>query len=143
MIKRKRIDFLVFVACGIVGVAYLYLTNPEKGGIYPPCVFHTLTQIFMAHGLYCPGCGATRCVHSLLHGNLVQALAYNALLILSLPYLAACGCDYVYHELRGRTLRKWLMPVWAIWLWLAVSLAFCILRNLPISPFNALAPHLL
>ena len=50
----------------------LYFIPPVAGGIYPPCFFHWLT------GLYCPGCGSTRCLHALLHGNFRQAAGGGA-----------------------------------------------------------------
>src|SRR5262249_54935902 len=59
----------------------LYQVPPASGSFYPPCLFHALT------GLHCPGCGSTRCLHALLHGDLRQAAAYNVLLLLALPFL--------------------------------------------------------
>jgi chromate transport protein ChrA len=38
-----------------------------------PCVFHSLT------GLYCPGCGGTRAVLSLLKGDLRMSVQYHPL----------------------------------------------------------------
>lgn len=40
-----------------------------------PCLFHEFT------GLYCPGCGGTRAVKSLLHGNLILSFLYHPLVI--------------------------------------------------------------
>ena len=61
-----------------------YLLN-KKIGIGIPCVFHELT------GLYCPGCGITRLLFSLLELNFFQAFRSNPLvfilLILIILYL--------------------------------------------------------
>lgn len=43
-----------------------------------PCLFRILT------GLYCPGCGGTRALKALLHGNLCLSFCYHPLV----PYLA-------------------------------------------------------
>lgn len=40
-----------------------------------PCLFHLLT------GLYCPGCGGTRAVKALLHGELFLSLRYHPLVL--------------------------------------------------------------
>lgn len=40
-----------------------------------PCLFHLLT------GLYCPGCGGTRAVYYLLHGQLVTSLQFHPLVL--------------------------------------------------------------
>lgn len=40
-----------------------------------PCLFHTLT------GLYCPGCGGTRAVRSLLRGDLRMSAQYHPLVL--------------------------------------------------------------
>ena len=39
-------------------------------------------------GLECPGCGALRMAHALLHGDLRSAWEYNSFLLLMLPLLA-------------------------------------------------------
>ena len=44
----------------------------------PKCYFHKVT------GGYCPACGNTRSVIALLHGNVLSAVKYNALI----PYLS-------------------------------------------------------
>ena len=135
MPKRKRYGLLIYVLFGVAGLSYLYFADPMQGKFYPPCMFYKFSH------LYCPGCGAARCLHALAHGNLQQALAYNALLVLCLPYIVACGLDYAYREWRGRRWRNWMLPAWTIWLWLGITIAYWILRNIPVSPFSLLAPH--
>lgn len=38
-------------------------------------------------GFFCPGCGGTRCISSLLQGDILSALKYNALVIIGLILL--------------------------------------------------------
>ena len=45
----------------------------------PPCWFHLLS------GYYCPGCGGTRALRALLHGQLLQAVRFHPFV----PYAAA------------------------------------------------------
>ena len=40
-----------------------------------PCLFHRLT------GLYCPGCGGTRAINYLLHGQIVKSIQYHPLVL--------------------------------------------------------------
>lgn len=44
-------------------------------GLGLPCLFHSLT------GLYCPGCGGTRAVRSLLRGDLRMSFQYHPLVL--------------------------------------------------------------
>jgi hypothetical protein len=116
-------------------LVYLYAFEPGGAMPYPPCWFHALT------GLHCPGCGATRCLHALLHGELVQAAAFNVLFLLCLPFLLYAGLRWAYYCWRGQPLPAGRMPRW--W-WPGVCAAiilFGVLRNLPFEPFCLLAPH--
>jgi hypothetical protein len=113
----------------------LYWVPPGAGAPYPPCWFHALT------GLHCPGCGGTRCAYALLHGDVAQAAAYNGLFVLCLPLLLLWAALAGVRAWRSqppptRWLHGW--PAFAIVLLL---LLFAVLRNLPFSPFNLLAPH--
>ena len=49
----------------------------------PPCLFHLIS------GYYCPGCGGTRAVRALLHGQFLHSFLYHPFV----PYAAAV---YVY-----------------------------------------------
>jgi hypothetical protein len=109
------------VVCVIVGLLY-FVFDPTQVSIFPPCLFHQLT------GLDCPGCGAQRALHQLLHGNIVAALRLNSMFVLSLPMLALFGPRYVARKLRSEP-TGWQMR-W-LWFYLAAWLLFGVLRNLP------------
>ena len=67
---------LSVLALGGAGAVLLLFVDPNKpGNLLPKCPFNWLT------GLNCPGCGATRMVHALLHGDVVSAFHYNAVLL--------------------------------------------------------------
>ena len=89
----------------------------------PKCMFHQLT------GLYCPGCGATRALSALLHGDIKASLHNNLLLI---PLLSLIAVLLIKPQI---SLKR---PV-AIAI-VAVVLGFTILRNIPVAPFTYLAP---
>jgi hypothetical protein len=133
---RERLFALMIVTTVPAALLYLRLFNPATPGTsyYPSCPFHTLT------GLNCPGCGTLRGLHQLTHGHLLTALNYNALMVLSLPFLAYSFTSYALVALRGRGLPKpFIKPVFIRALFFTV-MAFWILRNIPVYPFTILSP---
>lgn len=116
-----------------VGLAVLFFFSPTRYPFYPRCPLYVLT------GLHCPGCGSLRALHSLLHGDLASAIRFNALLILSLPFLAGLCVNSVRGSLGKAALDAGPRPVW-IWIFFAMMLTFGVLRNLPFAPFSHLAP---
>ena len=120
---RRRL-LLLATAVAVLGRAtLLYCVDPAGGGVYPPCLFHSIT------GWYCPGCGSLRAVHRLLHGQLAAAFRMNPLLVASLPVL---GLLWLFPN--------WQRKRWVPWTVLAIVVGFGILRNLPVWPFTLLAP---
>ena len=101
---------LVMIAVGVM----LFWFNPAQHRFYPFCFFHQLT------GLQCPGCGGTRALHQLLHGNVAVALHLNALLVISLPLFAWLGIRFVAKKLSPPPVAR---PVSTKWLWLFLALA--------------------
>jgi hypothetical protein len=133
---RARRRLLLLAALAVpAGLLLLYRVAPTEDSFYPRCLFHRLT------GLHCPGCGTTRCLHALLHGQLRQAAGYNALALLALPFLLYAAARYALAALRGTPPRRRPLTRWAYYLLFAAVLAFWVLRNLPFPPFDALAPR--
>jgi hypothetical protein len=106
------------------GLLLLFCLDPATAGVFPPCPFHALT------GWFCPGCGSLRAIHALTRGHLQAAIAFNPLMVLSLPVLAL---------LRLRT--AWLYSPRIAWTAATLLVSYGILRNLPFWPFSALSPH--
>jgi hypothetical protein len=119
----------VLLTAGAGGILYLF--DPAQNGFYPICLFHATT------GLNCPGCGITRAIHQLLHGNIVAAAHLNLLFVLCLPAAAWWAVRIFEGWFSGRTLAFAIRPVW-LWTFLAVALVFTVVRNLP--GFEWLAP---
>ena len=121
------------VGAGAAAFAVLRQVNPyDPQSLLPGCPSRWLT------GLFCPGCGSTRCLHALAHGDIATAMAMNPLLVISLPILALMLLHHA--ELLPRR-GQWLSHQLASargWLW--VLLGYGILRNLPWWPFSWLAP---
>jgi hypothetical protein len=111
----------------------LFCFDPRQYHFYPVCFFHKTT------GLLCPGCGALRALHQLLHGHLATAFRFNPVLIVSLPILAWVGARYGRQKARNEPVSLGLRPLW-LWLILAAVLVVSVLRNLPGAPFALLRP---
>jgi hypothetical protein len=130
--QRSKSLALLAVVCTVA--AALYLLSPFDSGVYAPCPFNALTD------LYCPGCGTLRGLHELLHGRIGSAIGLNPLMVLSLPFIAYSFIKYFAAGMRGRPERKIFIPSGFIWALLGIVLLFWILRNLPYYPFTLLAP---
>jgi len=61
-----------------------YALDPSSSSVFPRCCFLSLT------GYKCPGCGSQRAIHALLHGDVVTAFKHNAMLLVSIPWIAYC-----------------------------------------------------
>lgn len=124
---RKPSLQVIFGLGALCVCVYLYLVNPSESRILPPCLF------FWATGFYCSGCGSLRATHSILHGRIGTAIGYNAFFVFSIPLLVALVVfDYLQRPFR--------IDKRVIIVYLAIGVAFWILRNLPVAPFDALAP---
>ena len=104
--------------------AFLYFLDPANLPFFPSCPLHSLT------GLYCPGCGASRAMHELLHGHWSAAFRLNPLAVSALPLMALS-------LVRRSTFRS---PYWLWWALALVAIAFGVLRNIPAYPCTLLSP---
>ena len=133
--KKRALWVLAAAFCAAVGLLYLYFTE-EGAGLGIPCTFHALT------GLYCPGCGASRALRSLLHMDFYRALRYNALFAVAIPFAAvyaiALGVSYIRF---GRDEVSGKIPLKAVVAFAVMALLYGVLRNLPAFAF--LAPTLI
>ncbi len=107
----------------LLGLGILFLVNPAAAGWIPPCPFHALT------GLDCPGCGSLRAIHSLLHGQWAQALAFNPLACFCLPFMGAWLLWHAARAVAGRAPAVPFIRPTLLWLVTALVLAFGVARN--------------
>lgn len=120
--RRTLIIILAIAALLVFGIIY-YALDPSQSGMFPRCTFLTLT------GYKCPGCGSQRAIHALLHGDVVGAFKYNALLLTSIPWIALC----LYAEtqrIRNPRLYTRINAPQLMWLFLATVLLWWLLRNI-------------
>ena len=83
MIKHKEFlrDFIIIntASGGAVLIMFVVMLF-QRYGILPslPCAVHELFHV------YCPGCGGTRALFELLHGNVIGSLYCNPAVVLGL-----------------------------------------------------------
>jgi hypothetical protein len=112
-------------AAGMMGAAaVVFLFDPAHNKFYPVCLFHQMT------GLNCPGCGATRALHALMHGHIADAARFNLLFLLCLPYLGWIAARTGLGWLEEKRLNVAISST-AMWTFLVMSVVFGVLRNLP------------
>ena len=123
--KQELVTLGLLFLLGVAACIVLLVVPPGSPHAkwLPKCMFHQLT------GLYCPGCGATRALSAMLHGDVKASLHNNLLLF---PLLALIAFMIAKP---GISLKR---PV-AIAV-LAAVLLFTVLRNIPVAPFTYLAP---
>ena len=120
----QRIALIAGVSSLLLGISLvLYFFDPTTyHAFYPRCLFHQMT------GMFCPGCGSLRAAHQLLHGRLVSALHFNALLVLSLPLGVWMAARQGLARLGGRPPTDLFQTV-MLWTGLVVVVLFGLLRN--------------
>ncbi|MDD2283006.1 MAG: DUF2752 domain-containing protein [Eubacteriales bacterium] len=130
--KTLRIAaFLIIVSCALV---YYYTHDPAVGP-YPPCPFYYFT------GLYCPGCGSSRALHQLLHGNFLKAIDLNPLMVISIPFILYLLISTADIRIRGRRILKRILFKKGFYtMLLSIIIVYWVIRNIPFYPFNILAP---
>jgi len=129
-----RSAWLLATSAAVAAVPVLYRFNPLEVHFYPRCPLYVMT------GIYCPGCGALRAGHALLHGHLLTALDYNALLVVSAPFLAWALAAQAIHALTGRRIPTHQLSGGESRAIMWVFIVFMVLRNIPIYPLSVLAP---
>ena len=104
-------------------LVYIGLVDPHNpDSVFPVCPFRLLT------GWNCPGCGALRMIHDVLHGDLAAAINDNVLLLVGIPVLVGL---ILLRRRRGKS----LLTVPAGVTIATVALAWTVARNLPGFPF--------
>ena len=123
---------LLALLAAVAGLV-LFCFDPRQYHFYPVCFFHKTT------GLLCPGCGALRAMHQLLHGHVATAFRFHPVLVVSVPIRAWVGARSGWQKARSQPVSLGLSPL-RLWLVLAAVLVVSVLRNLPGAPFDLLRP---
>lgn len=123
MSRRSVIAMLAVAAVVVAGVVIYSTFDPSASRWFPRCPFLMLT------GLKCPGCGTQRAIHALLHGDVLSALHFNALLPVSIPLLLLYGYAELVRTRKPRFYNR-VNSVTAILAVLIVVIVWWIIRNI-------------
>lgn len=103
--------------------AFFAARNPYAETVFPPCPLLHLT------GWQCPGCGGTRAMYSLLHGDILGSIAMNPLVVAG--YLAvAISLVGVVLGRRGRARTAQLLYWAAAGVAVGATVYSALIRNL-------------
>lgn len=100
----------------------------QMSDLLPPCLLHVVT------GFYCPGCGGTRALSALMHGQPLKSFFYHPAVL----YVAGVGGWFMISQTIARILRKYRTigmhyKERYLWLLLIVVVVNCIVKNLVLA----------
>lgn len=122
---KRRANYLLGLLA--LGGAVLYNFPPQDYHFYPLCPYYALTH------LLCPGCGGTRALHQLLHGNFSEALHYNALVTVFAPIVLGWFLTWYCAVMLDRRPPRVRLHWGAIAFLFVVAGVFVIVRNTGIA----------
>lgn len=136
IISSRTERFLAATGLAVFGVGCFLVGyfNPSAEKFFPAC------PILVSTGYACSGCGLTRGFHALFHGDILNALSYNALI----PFYVFVFGFFVLHLLfvviRGKGFSLKLFSPWFLGGFIVLAIGFAFIRNLPFYPFSVLFP---
>lgn len=137
LLMKKYLLYILIIGLPII-VGYIYYTYyGSSGSVWSKqCSFHELT------GWQCPGCGGQRAFYHLLHGDVLNALRHNLIMIIGLPfflymYFILCQRYILKNE---KALKYFNFPVRTGYIFITILAIYFILRNIPAWPFIYLSP---
>lgn len=117
---------------GLVCAAVWFGDPTTPGGPLPVCPTKALL------GIDCPGCGSMRMLYSVMHGDLLAAVKFNALAVLALVLLVFAFATWTYGRVIGRRMWSWQQYRWSALVTMMLVLVWFVVRNLPFAPFTGL-----
>jgi Protein of unknown function (DUF2752) len=121
--RRWIANFAVLAAAF---ACYLLLRFPPYiSSFYPRC------PIFIWLHIYCPGCGGTRALAALLHGRLGDAMHWNALVVLLLPFTGVFFASSYWRAIQKKEFRWPTVSDASLKILFVGAGIFTLVRNLP------------
>ncbi|MEV0729040.1 DUF2752 domain-containing protein [Polymorphospora sp. NPDC050346] len=120
------------LGCVAAALGTVLVMDPTRSSpdAMPSCLLKMTT------GLDCPGCGGTRAVWYLMHGDLGAAARHHLVFVFVVPFLVYLYVAWAAQHMFGRRLPQLRVTPKTIGVVLAVWFTFSALRNLPWAPFD-------
>src|SRR6201997_5865020 len=99
--RRLGAPLLVAASATLVCAAVWVGDPTTPHGPLPVCPTKALL------GIDCPGCGSMRMLYSLMHGDLLAAVKFNALALVALVLLVVTFATWTYGRAVGRRMWGW------------------------------------
>ena len=130
-----RLSILIGVPLVLIGGGTaLFFLNPSEHSFFPKCSFYVAT------GFSCPGCGSTRALFHLTHGNVLEALRLNPGLMALITLGLTDYVRFVVSVIRGNPFKTLFGRLKLLGALMGVMLVYGVIRNLPWRLFESLAP---
>ncbi len=124
--RQPGLRSALLTGAGVAAATLLvHVYDPNQPGSYGLCPLRATT------GLLCPLCGGTRAVHALTHGDGVQAMGLNPLVVLLLPVAVMWWVAWVVRSVLGRRM-VFFERFGVFWTIVVAMVCFAVLRNLPV-----------
>lgn len=129
-INRKKINKSIKVLTLLIILLIIFLYTNNRFSFFIPCPIHKIFHI------YCPGCGITRMLLSILKLDFYKAFRFNPLMFILSPFFIWYYTLYYYNWIQDKSfaINK---KIWDALL--VISIVFMIMRNIP--AFSFLAPQ--
>lgn len=87
--------------------------------------------VYESTGFFCPACGITRCVSSLLQGNWIQAFFYHMVFFVGILYLLVINIVYIVNLNKKEKIGTWVYPkYWYVFIFVILLFFYTIIRNM-------------
>ena len=134
--KKRWLIFIIINAAVLISIP-LFLTYVRiVRRINSPLLYCPLHDIFK---IYCPTCGMTRALYSLLNGNIPASLRYNPFLIIgAVTFVAADVIAASEIALNRKNACRWLPA--AVVVFLICMILFTVMRDVMLIAFKIDVP---
>lgn len=123
MIKYSKMKLILI----LISFLIIYFILSELLDVGIPCLFYEIT------GYYCPGCGITRLLFSLLKLDFYQAFRYNPLIFI---LIIITGIYWLVKFILKKFMNISIeIPNYVYYILLVIVIIFGILRNIPMFDF--------
>ena len=122
MLNNKKTTKIIFTGTIVFVLLVGYYFLNSKFGFGIPCLFHKITDF------YCPGCGITRMLFSLLKLDFYQAFRYN-------PLTFCLLFIYIIYKIISLTKYKINIDPKIYYFLIIIVIIFGIVRNIPLFEY--------